>query len=73
MARKFAPLLEDHPLIGDQCPACHKSFQAGDEVTLITLGPGDDPEAQAKARAGKAYNAVAAPVHWACSGLDDSD
>lgn len=69
MPRKFAPLPKDHPLIGDICKACDKPFKIEDEITLITLGPGDDPEEQAKARAGKAYNAVAAPVHWACSGL----
>jgi hypothetical protein len=64
----MGPLAPDHPLAKDgQCQACNVPFQAGDWVTLIALGPGDDPEARAKARAGRPYNAVALPVHWACA------
>ena len=68
--RKMGPLAADHPLVRDaeQCPACKVHFEAGDHVTLISLGPGDAPEEQAKARAGRAYNAVASCVHWACAG-----
>jgi hypothetical protein len=65
--RKFNPLTADHPLVGDICPACGKAFEEGDATTLIPLGPGDDAEAQARCRAGRAYNAVAAPIHWACA------
>ena len=70
MARKMGPLNAEHPLFldGTQCPACQKGFKMGDYVTLIVLGPGDDPEEQANAKAGRAYNAVAAPVHWDCAG-----
>lgn len=66
--RKFQPLPADHWLVGQTCPACSKPFAVGDETTLIALGPGDDPEAQERARAGRAYNAVAQPVHWDCAG-----
>lgn len=65
--RKFNPLLPDHPLVGEVCPACNQAFQAGDVVTLIAIGPGDDPENQQKARDGKPYSAVALPAHWACA------
>ncbi len=64
---KMGPLLTEHPLVGDKCPACHRLFQAGDWVTLIPLGPGSNPESQRKCREGQAYNAVAAPVHWSCA------
>lgn len=65
--RKFGPLAAGHPIDGQPCPACHKPFKAGDYGTLIALGPGDDPEAQERARAGRPYNAVAALVHWTCA------
>lgn len=66
---KMGPLTADHWLIADveKCPACKMGFKAGEHVTLIALGPGEDPEGRAKARAGQAYNAVAIPVHWACA------
>ena len=49
------------------CPACHQPFKEGDFTTLITLGPGDDPEEQEKARVGRPYCAVAVEVHWVCA------
>ncbi len=64
--RKFGPKSPDHPSVGTECPACRKPFAAGDYTTLVLLGPGDDEESQARAREGRAYNAVAAEVHWAC-------
>lgn len=64
--RKFAPLLADHPLIGQECPVCHTPFEVGAVVTLIALGPGKDPEAQERAREGRPYNAVAMAAHWTC-------
>lgn len=66
--RRFGPKTEDHPSVGNECPACHNPFAAGDYTTLIPLGPGDDPEAQERAREGRAYNAVAVEVHFACAG-----
>lgn len=65
---KFGPKSDGHPSVGKECPACHKPFKAGDYTTLITLGPGDDPETQELARAGRPYNAVAVEIHWACAG-----
>lgn len=65
--RKFGPLPADHPLVGDTCAACRVNFVAGDEMTLVSLGPGDDSEEREKATAGRPYNSVAAPVHWACA------
>jgi hypothetical protein len=66
--RKMGPLTADHPLLDgpEVCPPCHQPFVAGDYVTLIPLGPGDDPEERAKAAVGRPYNAVASVVHWAC-------
>lgn len=63
---KYGPKPAGHPSIGHTCPACGKAFAEGDYTTLIALGPGDDPEAQARARDGRPYNAVAAEVHYAC-------
>ena len=65
--RRFGPKPDDHPSVGRECPACGKRFKPGDFTTLVCLGPGDDPDEQAKARMGKAYNAVASEVHWACA------
>lgn len=73
-APKMGPLSLEHPLVVNLkashvqgCPACRQPFAAGEFVTLIALGPGDDPEARARARAGRAYNALGIPVHWACA------
>jgi len=67
--RKFGPKTKKHPSIGKLCPACKKPFIEGDYTTLIALGPGDDPEAQRKAKEGKAYNAVAVEVHFSCASI----
>lgn len=66
-ARKFGPKSADHPSIGAPCGACRQPFAAGDFTTLIALGPGADSEAQEARRNGRAYNAVAIEVHWACA------
>jgi len=65
--RKFGPKSADHPSIAEPCPACREPFKAGDFTTLVVLGPGDDPEAQERAREGRPYNAVASEVHWTCA------
>lgn len=70
--RRFGPLPADDKTIAGgemekECPACHKVFEAGDYVTLIALGPGDDPDEREKARNHGYYNAVATVVHWACA------
>lgn len=71
--RKFGPKTYDDPSIGQKCPACDKVFNAGDYTTLVSLGPGDDPEEQRRAREGRPYNAVAVEVHWDCAGGNDDD
>lgn len=48
------------------CPGCKKPFQVGDYTTIVVIGPGDDPEQQAKAAAGRPYNAVAIEAHYSC-------
>jgi hypothetical protein len=65
--RRFGPKTADHPSVSRECPACRQPFAVGDYTTLIALGPGDDPDAQERARDGRPYNAVAAEVHWACA------
>jgi hypothetical protein len=67
--RVFGPKSSDHPSIGTECRACGRPFRVGDYTTLVALGPGDDPEAQAEARRGRFYNAVAIEIHAACGGL----
>jgi len=65
--RKMGPLTAEHAATGDECPACHESFAEGDYVALVPLGPGPSAESRERAREGRAYNAVAAIVHWACA------
>jgi hypothetical protein len=68
--RNMGPLGLDHPLVKNEtpkCPGCDQSFQAGDHVTLVTVGPGNDPESRDKRDRGLPYNAVALPVHWDCA------
>ncbi len=64
--RKFEPKADNHPTIGQPCPACDQPFKSGEYTTLLMLGPGDDSEARERARAGRPYTAVAMEVHWAC-------
>lgn len=73
MSRKFGPKQATHPTVGKECPACHVPFKEGDYTTLISLGPGDDPEEQAKAKAEKPYNAVALEVHFDCAGISEEE
>lgn len=65
--RRMGPLAADHPAVGQPCPACPVALATGDYVTLVMLGPGDNPEQQAKAREGRTYRGVGAVVHWACA------
>lgn len=67
MIRKFGPKSPDHPTVGKPCQACQKPFKAGDHTTLISMGPGDDEEAQEACRKGLVYTGVAVEVHWACA------
>lgn len=67
VSRKFGPKEENHPSIGEQCPACYEPFNEGDYTCLVVLGPGNDPEEGEKAREGRVYNAVAMEVHWRCA------
>lgn len=63
---RFGPQPDDHQ-IHVPCAACGKPFLKGCYTTLIPLGPGEDPEAQARCREGRPYNAVAAILHWECA------
>jgi len=63
---RFGPLPADHPSVGTECPACKQQLKAGDVPTLVTIGPGDDPESRERAREGRAYNAVAVIAHEEC-------
>ena len=64
--RRIGPKFEDHPTVGQPCPACTIPFLPGDYTALVAIGPGDDPESRDRARAGRSYTAVAVEVHWAC-------
>lgn len=67
---KIGPLEDNHPLTRYperfRCPGCDKPFLAGQFVTLIVIGPGDNPESQCAHREGRYYNAVSIPAHWMC-------
>jgi len=66
--RKYGPKTADHPSVGEKCPACHVPFTVGDFTALVELGPGGSAEAQEACRLGRAYNAVAVEIHYACAG-----
>jgi hypothetical protein len=72
MSRVFGPksadMAAEDTKAGRTCPGCQKPFGEGDYTTLVAIGPGDDEEAQARAREGRPYNAVAVEVHAACAG-----
>jgi hypothetical protein len=66
--QKYGPKPRSHQSIGTPCPACGVAFEAGDYTTLVPLGPGADPEEQARARRGEPYADVSVEVHFACAG-----
>lgn len=70
VGRTFAPLAEDNPFIGIPCIACDIDFQPGDQITLVYVGPGDDPDDQQKFRDGRFHSGAAAALHRACAGVD---
>jgi hypothetical protein len=49
------------------CAACGEFVEQGEAYTLVRLGPGSNPSERLRAREGKEYKAVKAPVHWACA------
>jgi hypothetical protein len=51
----------------DRCHACPDPIEAGQWATLIHLGPGGDPTARSRARAGLPYPPVTVAVHWPCA------
>lgn len=67
MMRPFGPKHENHPSVGKPCHACDQPFKAGDYTTLITLGPGADPDEQRRARLGLVGNSMAIEVHYSCA------
>lgn len=66
-SKRSGPKLPDDRAIGQPCPACGVRLERGDQVAMVLLGPGTDPAARAKARAGQPYEAVATELHWACA------
>ena len=68
--RKFPPLTEGHPAIGEICHLCKHPIKIGDATTLISTKPAS-PDDEAKMLAGRAYTAEAALVHWACNEVGD--
>jgi hypothetical protein len=64
--QRMGPLSADHPAVNKPCPGCRRLILAGAFVTLLTIGPGEDPEERMKARDGRPYNAVAVVAHWEC-------
>ncbi len=73
MRRRFGPKTAQHPSVGEKCPACGVPFAVGDYTTLVSIGPGSDPENQQLCRDGKPYNAVAVEVHWDCADWSDDE
>ena len=65
--KKLGPKAADHPSVGVPCPACDKTFAAGDYTTFVVLGPGDDSRQQLRCRMGYEYDGVSVEVHWLCA------
>lgn len=70
--RKSGPLEHDDELLKNYtdlplCAACGRMFREGDLVGMLSIGPGEDPHEQAKARGNQPYNAVQIPLHWICA------
>lgn len=68
--RTFDELPTGHPLRDEFCPACDEPLSE-QPVALIYIGPGSDPEDQAKARAGRWHTGAAVAVHAACAGTTE--
>ena len=58
-----------HPLNHEPCPACDQPVDNGHPVALVYVGPGPDPEDQAKARGGLWHTGAAVAVHAVCAGV----
>jgi len=64
----YGPIAPNHPAVGtQQCAACKQLLKAGEVITLVPIGPGDDPVERERARLNRPYNAVAVIAHWACA------
>lgn len=61
------PKTADERAVGQNCPACGVPLADGDQVAVLALGPGADPDARAKARAREPYTAVVVELHWSCA------
>lgn len=65
----FPEVVETHPLAEVPCPACGYPLANGEPVALLVLGPGADPEAQAKCRRAAWFTAAGIALHAACAGV----
>jgi hypothetical protein len=65
----MGPLDTGHPIViqGQICQGCKRPLLAGEFVTLVVIGPGDDEDSRQRRDEGRPYNATAIPVHWDCS------
>ena len=63
----YGPVTDEEFEQYQDCPGCRKRVGVGEHFVLVAIGPGDDPEEQAKARANRYYNAVAVIAHLACA------
>jgi hypothetical protein len=71
--KRFGPIPDDGGhILTIACPGCQEKFKPGEFGVLLAIGPGSDPEARARALAGRPYNAVALPAHWACVTGDET-
>lgn len=58
-------------IAGECCPACDEELTGW--ITLVHIGPGSDPQDQAKARAGRWHTGAAVAVHAACAGVETTE
>jgi len=60
-------LSADHFMVGLPCPACLEPLAEGEPIALVPIGPGEDEDDRAKARAGGWHSGSSVATHWACA------
>jgi hypothetical protein len=66
------PVPSNEQAWGRPCPACQVPLEEGDMVAVLPIGPGADPDARVKAKAGQPYECVHIEIHWACLTGDEA-
>lgn len=62
---------DGHTYVGEAyCPVCLAQFVAGDDVVVVPLGPGVNPDDRAAAKRGDWYSCMGIIAHADCAGVE---